>query len=306
MQHTMRKIISYTLSFIMLLAVGHASGQGYTFKVLANKGANKVIKSGSKQETALKTGATLGTGDMLVTSAGTYVGLMHKSGKTIEIRKVGTFAVTDLEKKVKTGSSSVASRYGNWVLSKLEDKKSGNYRSRLKATGAVSRAIGDGSIDVMIPEGSKIIGDKMAIVWEEESKETTWVVTIRNLYDDVIFEKETKQTKILVDLSVDDLADAEIYLITVKDKNNPNSISHQKDIERVTDGELLALVNAFKAEVADDSPLSKLIYASFYEENGLLLDAMTKYEEAIAMSPDVPDFKEIYDLFLLMNGLTVE
>jgi len=302
----MKKIITYVLSFIMLFAMESVSGQGYTFKVLANKGANKTIKSGSKKETPLKTGAILANGDMLVTSAGTYVGLMHRSGKTIEIRKAGTFAVTDLEKEVKTGSSSVASRYGNWVLSKLEDKKSGNYRSRLKATGAVSRAIGDGSLDVMIPEGSKIIGDKMAIVWEEESKETTWVVTIRNLYDDVIFEKETNQTKILVDLSVDDLADAEIYLITVKDKNSPNSISHQKDIERVTEGELLASVNAFKAEVAEDSPLSKLIYASFYEENGLLLDAMTKYEEAIAMSPDVPDFREIYDLFLLMNGLTIE
>jgi hypothetical protein len=46
-----------------------------------------------------------------------------------------------------------------------------------------------------------------------------------------------------------------------------------------------------------------LVYASFFEENGLLLDAMTKYEEAIKMSPEVDDFKELYNGFLIKNNL---
>ena len=48
-----------------------------------------------------------------------------------------------------------------------------------------------------------------------------------------------------------------------------------------------------KSEVAEnESPLNKIIYASFYEENGLILDALTKYEEAIEMYPEIEDFQE--------------
>ena len=63
-------------------------------------------------------------------------------------------------------------------------------------------------------------------------------------------------------------------------------------------------LDILKAEVSDDSPLNKLIYASFYEENNLLLDALTKYEEAIELSPEVEDFKTLYDDFLIKNGLS--
>ena len=58
-----------------------------------------------------------------------------------------------------------------------------------------------------------------------------------------------------------------------------------------------------KSIIAADSPLNKIIYASFYEENGLILDALTKYEEAIKMSPEIQDFQELYENFLIKNGL---
>ena len=44
---------------------------------------------------------------------------------------------------------------------------------------------------------------------------------------------------------------------------------------------------SLKAEVAEDSPLSQVIYASYYEENGLIVDALTSIEQAIKMNPDV-------------------
>jgi cytochrome c-type biogenesis protein CcmH/NrfG len=34
-----------------------------------------------------------------------------------------------------------------------------------------------------------------------------------------------------------------------------------------------------------------------------LIDAITSYEEAIKLAPDVPSFKEAYDEFLLRHGM---
>jgi len=304
----MKKFVTYAMALMLLFSVELVSGQGYTFRVLANKGSNKVKKAGTGQVVALKTGATLNAGDALVASNGAYIGLMHKSGKTIEVRKAGTMAVSDLEKQVKTGKSSVASRYAKFVSDKMNEKASGNYRSRLNATGAVSRAVGDGSLDVMIPDNNnRILGDNTVIRWEAESEGATYVVTVRDISDEVIFTTETTKTSINLDLTAEGMQGQPLYLVTVADKNNPEIVSAQKGIVRVEeDDELFASLNGLKAEVSEDSPLTKLIYASFFEENGLLLDALTKYEEAIQMAPEIEDFQELYENFLITNGLSPE
>jgi len=308
MRNTMKKFVTYAMALMLLFSVELVSGQGYTFRVLANKGSNKVKKAGTGQVVALKTGATLNAGDALVASSGAYIGLMHKSGKTIEVRKAGTMAVADLEKQVKTGKSSVASRYAKFVSDKMNEKASGNYRSRLNATGAVSRAVGDGSLDVMIPDNNnRVLGDNTVIRWEAESEGATYVVTVRDISDEIIFTTETTKTSINLDLTAEGMQGQPLYLVTVVDKNNPDIASAQKGIVRVEeDDELFASLNGLKAEVPEDSPLTKLIYASFFEENGLLLDALTKYEEAIQMAPEIADFQELYENFLITNGLSPE
>ena len=308
MRNIMKKIVTYSMALMILFSAEIAFGQGYTFRVLANKGANKVKKADTGQTIVLKTGASLNAGDELVASTGAYIGLMHKSGKTIEVRKAGTTAVTELEKNVKPGKSSISERMGVHIAEKMNEKESGNYRSRLNATGAVSRAVGDGSLDVMIPDGNnRILGANTIIRWEAESEEAIYVVTVRDISDEIIFTAETDKTNIDLDLTAESMQNQPLYLVTVADKNNPEIVSAPKGIVRVEEGdELVASLNGLMAEVPDDSPLTKLIYASFFEENGLLLDALTKYEEAIELAPEIVDFQELYDNFLLVNGLSQE
>jgi cytochrome c-type biogenesis protein CcmH/NrfG len=43
--------------------------------------------------------------------------------------------------------------------------------------------------------------------------------------------------------------------------------------------------------------------AGFYEENKLFIDAITAYEQAIKLAPDVPTYQEAYEEFLLRNKL---
>lgn len=306
MRNIMKRIITYSIALALLFMAETTLAQGYTFRVLANKGTNKVKKS-SGQEVTLKTGATLNAGDQLVASEGAYIGLMHKTGRTIEVRKAGTMAVSDLEKKVQTGNTTVASRYAKFVNDKMSDSGgSGNVYSRQKATGAVSRKVGDGSLDIFLPDQLEVLSETVIINWEEETESETYIVTVKNILDEVIFETETNNTSIKLDFSSEAMQKDEgagLYIFSVRDKNNEDIASKNVGIKRtIEDESLVADFESLKSEVPEDSPLSKLIYASFFEEKGLILDASTKYQEAIDMAPEVQDFQELYDNFLIVNG----
>jgi hypothetical protein len=295
----MRKFVSIAITIMLVFSVGIANGQGYTFRVLANKGQNKVKKAGTSAAVALKTGATLADGDELIASDGAYIGLMHKSGKTLEVRTSGTKKVSDLEKLVNTKTASVSSRYAQFLTDKMNEKEQPDYRSRLNATGAVSREVGSGTIQVLVPAEANVIGDNAIVSWDipEGMDMNVFVVTVKNIFDEEILKEEVSTNSINLNFTSEQMQNEEgLYIITIKAKENMDMTSGDIGLKRLT-GEDAAQyqdgLNSLRSEVAQDSPLNKIIYASFYEENGLILDALTQLEEAIKMSPEVEDFKEL-------------
>ena len=43
---------------------------------------------------------------------------------------------------------------------------------------------------------------------------------------------------------------------------------------------------------------------SFFEENLLIADAITYYNQALVLSPDPDGFNKLYDSFMVRNGLS--
>ncbi|MDH5608020.1 MAG: hypothetical protein OEY56_00950 [Cyclobacteriaceae bacterium] len=302
----MKKSHFFIFVFLLLLSVGTVSGQGYTFRVLANKGTNQIKKAGTSQGLPLKTGATLNIGDELIVGADAYIGLMHSSGKTLEVRATGSQKVADLEKQVAAKNTSVASKYAQFIASKMNEDGSTSVSSRMNATGAVSRAVGDADIIVLLPDMSvDVLGNSAIIEWEPAKDVTDYTVTVQNIFEDVIFTDETSATSI--DLNFDEMeTENGLYLVTVSKKGDAGFSSKKFGLKKVSSDDRADLISNYeglKSEVSEDSPLSKLIYASFFEENGLFLDAFTKYQEAMRMSPEVPDFKILYDAFMLNYGM---
>src|SRR5689334_14157863 len=97
------KIKNIALFFGFLSVSYFAFAQDYAFKVLANKGANE-IKSGGAW-VPLKTGASLKKDDEVKLADNAYLGLVHLSGKPMELKMAGNYKVSDLETKVGSGSS---------------------------------------------------------------------------------------------------------------------------------------------------------------------------------------------------------
>jgi uncharacterized protein YdhG (YjbR/CyaY superfamily) len=274
-------------------------GQDYAFKVLANKGSNEV-KSGDAWQ-PLKTGASLKAGDEIKVSENSYLGLVHFTGKPIEIKTANTYKVADLSAQVK-GGTSVLNKYTDFILSSnsAEAKK-----NRLSATGAVHRGLED--IKVFLPENqySSIYNNEVFVNWESKGS-GPYIVTLKNMFEDELLKAETPETSMEISLADPKFLNESAILVEVKSKADGKSVSEQHLIKKLPADEqkrIKAALSEINGEVKEQTALDYLILAGFYEENKLLIDAITAYEKAIKLSPDVPSYREAYDEFLYRNKM---
>ena len=294
------KTTSITLFFF--LAASAIFAQDYAFKVLANKGANEV-RSGDEWH-PIRTGASLKKDDEIKLSPNSYMGLVHATGKPLEIKDPGNHKVSDLEAKVKGGGTSVLTKYTDFILSSnsAEAKK-----NRLSATGAVDRGE-NASIQLLLPQNqhSGIYNNVAIISWVGTDAPGPYVATVRNMFDDELAQIETPETSLQIDLTDPKFAKENALLIEVKSKNDPSQASKQHLIKKLAPAEQETVkksLNEIMGEVQDQTALNKFILAGFYEENNLFIDAISAYEEAIKLAPDVTSYKEAYEDFLIRHGI---
>lgn len=293
-----------TTLILGLLALNSAVlAQDYTFKVLANKGSNEV-KSGDSW-TLIRTGASLKSSDELKIADNSYIGLVHSTGKPMELKQAGNYKISDLAAKMGAGSS-VLNKYTDFILSSnsAEAKK-----NRLSATGAVHRDISTAhSIKLMLPENqhSGIYNSKAIIAWESDKAAGPYVVTLRNMFDDVLAKIETPETSLEIDLTDAKYANENAILVEIAAKADPKQVSKQHLIKKLAapdQEKIKKSLNEIMGDVAENTALNKFILAGFYEENNLFIDAISAYEDAVKLAPDVPSYKEAYEEFLLRHGL---
>ncbi len=292
------------LAFLLVLVLTGplAMSQDYAFQVMINKGNNEV-KSGDNWQ-PIRTGATLKPGDEIKLEANAYLGLRHATGKMLEVKNQGPHKVADLAKNVGAGSS-VMNKYTDFILSSnsAEAKK-----NRLSATGAVhrTRGTGDGAIELFLPENqfSRVFGDKVIVNWESAKVQGPYVIELQNMFEDVLAKYETDGTSYTIDLTEPKLSDKDLnaIMVRVSSKADPKQTSVVKMIQKLSADDQ----NKIKADmtelgnVLDESAINKYFLANFFEKNNLLVDAITAYQQAMALEPS---FKEEYEEFLYRKNL---
>lgn len=277
-----------------------AFGQEYTFKVLANKGANE-MKSGDTWQ-AVKTGSSLNANDEIKITENSYLGLVHKTGKPMELKQAGNYKVADLAAKI-GGGTSVLNKYTDFILSSnsAEAKK-----NRLSATGAVHR--GPGTIKVFLPDNlaSGVFSNIVFINWETPKAGGPYIVILSNMFGDELMKSETPETTLQVDLNDPKFVNEGAILVDIKSKADLSSKSEPCLIKKLSPAEHERIKKSFTEitkEVQEETAINKFILAGFYEENKLFIDAITAYEQAIKLAPDVPTYREAFTDFYLRNRL---
>lgn len=294
-----RNSIVLTLAFLFVSLLSF--GQGYTFRVMVNKGANEVKRGG--EWVPLKTGASLNETDELKVVDNAYLGLVHSSGKTLELKDAGTHKISELSANMNTEGSSVASKYADFVLSKMsaEGKK-----NRLSATGAVSRGSED-AIKIFMPNSVGVFNTDPIIKWKEvEGDNITYNIKITNMFEDVLMEITTNDPQYQLDLNDPKIANEKVVLITVSTSNDESVKSSTYALKRLPEADaqrVKTTLNDLMTQVDEETALNKFILAGFYEENNLLVDALSSYLDAMRLAPDIESYREAYEEFLIRNRL---
>lgn len=291
------------LLLVGFFAVGNlALAQDYTFRVLANKGANE-IKSGAAWQ-PIKTGATLNTSDEIKVSDNASIGLVHVKGKPLEVKQPGVYKVADLAAKMQT-EASVLNKYTDFILSSnsAEAKK-----NRLSATGAGRRGA-EGVIHPQLPknEGAEIFGNQFIINWDTESA-GPYIVSILNMFDEIIYKAETAEKSLTVDLADAKFNGEDALIVDIKSKTTGVRLADDSRpmVKRLSPAKSSTIKAGF-AEISKEldvtTAFGNLFLAGFYEQNRLIVDAIAAYEKAIALAPEDPTYKEYYLEFLYRNKL---
>jgi len=283
---------------VLLLTFGYAHSQDYAFKVLVNKGRNE-LKSGNNWQ-QLKVGLSLKSADELKISENSYLGLVHVSGKALELKESGSYKVGDLAAKV-NGGSNVLNKYTDFILSSATAPK-----NRLAATGAVDR--GEDNIQVYLPtsELAGIYNDNIIIQWDSKAAPAPYLVVFRTMFEDDLDKLETSENNVAVNLSGKNFANEDNILVEVSSVSNKNKISKRYTLKKLSKNDKARIkgeLEKIASTTAEPTALNKLLIAAFYEQNNLLIDAGTAYAEAVQLAPDVPQYKEDYEAFLLRHAM---
>lgn len=280
------------------LALGSVSAQQYTFKVLVNKGQNE-IRTGNNW-LPIKVGANLQSVDELKISQNGYLGLVHVSGKPLEVKNAGTHKVADLAGKV-SGGSSVLNKYTDFILSSKTDRA-----SNLTATGAVHRGPDEIKVFLPKPQHAIVFNDQISIVWARQPKTSGYVVRFNSMFGDELDKLEVKDTTVTIDLNSAKLANEDNILVEVSSKNDSKKVSETFMLKKLSPADKKRIntsLSEIQAQTQEATALNQLIMAGFYENHALLIDASTAYLQAIRLAPNVADFKTAYTEFLVRNGL---
>lgn len=285
----------------LMVAVFNLNAQAppYTFKVIVSKGKTEIKAASAWQ--SIKVGASLKASDEVKIAEGSYLGLIHANGKPLEIRESGSFKVSELVSRMGNGSS-VLNKYTDFILSSDQEK-----RNKLSATGAVHRGMKDVIIVYLSgAERAELYGNKLGVQWASDEVKGPYEVVFTTLLEDELARYTVNENELLVDMNDAGLRDEYEIQVKVVAKGNPGKGSKEYIIKRLRPADRVKftkIMDEIKASVEQETALSKYYLAGIYEENLLLNDAITAYQEAIKLASDVPLYKDAYDQFLTRLGL---
>ncbi len=303
----MKLKISILIVALVAITFGSTAKQTdkYEFKVLAKTGPSEQLSSTGVQK-EVKIGSLLSSGNKLIVQSGSYIGLVHKSGHTMEIKDAGNYDIQTLSANLSAGHGSVSSKYIDYIINKWDDESEMlevDYRQYLNVTGSVERGNGD-MISVKLPKYVDILNQSILIQWSKIDTSSEYVLSVKNMYGKTIYKRKTKNNQLELNFQQAPFNSEEILIVNVSAGNNIISEDYAlKKVPAATAEELNKELSSFKLFKYEKTSISCLALANFYEQNNLIADALVEYENARSMSPDSPQFETAYNAFLLRHAL---
>jgi hypothetical protein len=332
----------YIIALILLPAFFVVSvAEDYEFKVLAVSGKVSCDRSGWSR---LKTADKIYKTDQISLGEESYVGLLHKSGNTIEITKAGRYTVKKLASDANR-RKGIENRLAEYVAGELSDAddmlSERDHQQDMKLVGATERASAgetdgvkqlesmtgqdntvssalegganfllrsDKYLSVSLPRTSYLAREKAEFSWYPHPDVGEYMVLIKNTSDSIIAKVKTQQTKIDIDIKQYGISREQNYWWLVK---SGALESGEHCIRWISGEEADKILNEDLARLgsrysAGPGPLELLMAAITLEDRNLMLLADAYYRDAIERSFEAESFMKIYCKYLKRIGLRRE
>lgn len=303
------KFLTLLMALVIPLASLHA--QEELFKVLASKGNIKVVSKNSPEHKPIVIGKKLLSTDKIIVGENSYLGLAHKTGKTIELKKAGTYEVSKLSGEVASQNAGVAEKYVAFVageMSSQDEDMAKNRHKYMAVTGSVERGEKE-SLKLLATKESYVLSAPVTIKWIPVEHAVSYIITFTDLAEEPVYTAETRENYIVIDLAKLNISTEKhfIYHVAVKEFSDKAKVKTQEVksdtyiVKYVPDDKAPALEKQaaeIQTALSEETALNKFVLASFYEEQGLLLDARANYEAATKLEPGVDSYSAAYGKFL--------
>ena len=239
-----------------LFSVGQLSAQDYAFKVLVNKGKNE-LKSGETWQ-QIKVGSALQSHDELRVAENSYIGLVHKTGKPLELKQSGKYKVMDLA--ANNGGPSVLNKYTDFILSTNTGPK-----TNLAATGAVDRGLGNIQVHLPKPELA-VVYNNVTISWDEDKAIKPYVVVFKSMFGDELNTVETTDNHVKVNLDDKNFVNEDNIIVTVFSKTDKSKVSDEYTLKKLSKADkerIKSLLDEIPKDIWKPTALNKFFLAGF-------------------------------------------
>lgn len=306
------KISNIIFGILFLGLLFQAKAQTALFNVLASKGSVKYVSAGSTEEKTMIIGKKLFPQDKIVVGENSYLGLAHSGGKTIEIKRPGHYEVSSLSAEVANQNASVSKKYVDFLAGEINNNGQDMSKNKYKymaVTGSVERGNDDIVFYATPNTAALVTNGPVTFKWDLNADVKVYVVKLTNIFDEVLYTTELTSNSIAIDLSKYNFGkDNEKNLfIQVLSKEFPAKVKSEKvnlkALDSKVEAEVAKQVQELKAEQKEETALNKYVLANFYAEKGLTINAVEQFEAAIAMEPEVEDFKASYGEYLVARDI---
>jgi hypothetical protein len=293
------KTLILTASIATSSLMMQAQSNEFLFKAMVVSGS--VIKKSTTTEIPASTGQRFAATDAIIIQNKGYIGLLHKNGKTVEIKEPGTYSVKEVADRLLAESKeSVGSKYATFVFNQLtksdDNDLNKNHRQYMEVTGSVERSGSSGMIKLNAPITSDVMHNKITVSWNKHKDADGYVVTLTNFYNETVASVETKGESAEINLDDIQTKSNKGYLLTVRAANNPK-IKSAQHLLKPLDKDKEQSIKAEISNIGSDAQTSIDLVAlgSFFEDNHLYYDALKAYKLAASKSPNEPAFAELYN-----------
>lgn len=309
----MRKIMYTVLTLLFCLSFSLIAQHEFT--VMAVKGNIEFKKTNNDSWAKLKTGAKLTPEAKIKVAKGSYLALLHKSGKSLEVKKDGEFTAKQLQSSLNSKDSKIASKLTNFVIDNLtESKNTGyDYREAMEATGAVERSLNAKNlngpaafVELKTPRKVNFTTNTANLIWKDVPNEKNYIFSITDRFDRVVFTREVTDNKFKISKDDLNLESDEYYLWHVACKSDRSIKSPDCAFSFLSNKQIEAINREYKQlveELGDEnSALNQIILGNFYEQHFLLNEAGKHYKKAVELEPSVEDYQNLYSQFLIRSN----